>query len=259
MFSPLSLEIILALIATGAKGTTADELYSALRLSSDRNETNKIFSTVLPVLKSSNKGFSLSSANRIFIDQNFVSKNGFSKLATDVYDVDIQNLDFKNSVESSRTINEWVKQQTNDKIKNLISSSDVDANARLILVSTIYFNANWSLQFDPLDIKSALFYMDKKRVVEVDMMESIDEYDYYESKELNAQFLKLPYVGKEYSMIIVLPKNKEGLDFLEQNILDVLKPKNFTKKFVAVSLPKFKSETSIKLVPILKKVSKFRF
>ncbi|RZC37809.1 Serpin domain containing protein, partial [Asbolus verrucosus] len=62
----------------------------------------------------------------------------------------------------------------------------------------------------------------------------------------------MPFVGGDVSMVFVLPNEKDGLASLENQMEKVFAPQNPRREFLFVALPKFKIETTIQLVNILK-------
>ena len=55
-------------------------------------------------------------------------------------------LDFSDGKAASQ-INEWVGNQTNGKIKDVVSE-DLDTNTALVLVNAIYFKGEWKRKFN---------------------------------------------------------------------------------------------------------------
>ena len=78
------------------------------------------------------------------------------------------------------------------------------------------------------------------------------DFRYYETEEF--QCLELPYKGRKYSMYVVLPRQKYGLErvFITINLLDVLNSVTISEeKLVRVQFPKFKFESSFDLKNVL--------
>jgi len=68
---------------------------------------------------------------------------------------------------------------------------------------------------------------------------------------MDAQIIELPYEDKELSMIIVLPKQKDGLNRLEKNFTALANLisgfKAGEKKLAKVAIPKFKMTLDMSL------------
>ncbi|XP_060527291.1 antichymotrypsin-2-like isoform X2 [Cylas formicarius] len=252
--SPLSIEIILALTQAGARGGTAEEFTQSLSLPATRDRTEEALRTFLPTLKSSKDDLKLLSANKLFAGDRFRILDEFRRIANDVFEAGVDNVDFAKAQQAAKTINDWVEQHTNNKIKNLIDPDSLSDATRLVLVNALYFSAKWENQFEKYATRKEAFYTNALDSKQVDMMHIEDSFRYYECNEKNVKFLELPYLGGNISMTIVLPNDKEGLVKAEENIEELLKPHPLTHERVAVSLPKFLVESDIKLKPILQRL-----
>ncbi|RZC38529.1 Serpin domain containing protein [Asbolus verrucosus] len=173
--------------------------------------------------------------------------------ATEIYHADVENIDFTQSQEAAKAMNGWVETQTNNKIKNLISPNILDKYTRTILINALYFQGNWSNKFYNIRTQTKNFYKTKKDVLQVDTMHHYRQwFNYYESTDLNAKFLEMPFVGGDVSMVFVLPNEKEGLVSLENQIEKIFAPQNLQRELLNIALPKFRIESTIQLVNILK-------
>ncbi|KAF2898649.1 hypothetical protein ILUMI_07520 [Ignelater luminosus] len=248
---PLSADIVLALTNSGAQGETAKELSNALRLPEDPDKVREMFKAISPNLQSTNRNYTLSTANKIYVKKGFEIDDKFKNVAVDVFDAEIQNIDFTRNQEAAREINQWVEDKTHKKIHNLIRPDSLDEDTRTVLINAIYFHGKWVKEFKKHDTLKLPFYLNSKDHKETNMMLATNKYEYYESPELNAKFLKLDYEGGDVSMHIVLPNEKEGLAALEEKISDVLIPPEYGYEKVSVMIPKFKTETKIQFKPIL--------
>lgn len=251
---PLSVDVVLALVHAGAKGNTAKQLSAGLQLPESHEKVQDIFKKLAPTLEGNDK-YELNSANKVYVKDGFKIKDTFKSTAVDVFNAEIQNVDFSKKEEASSVINKWVEDKTHEKIKDLISPSDLSADTRAVLVNALYFKGAWVKQFSEYGTKKRPFHLNNKDQVDVDMMDIVDTFNYYEDKELNAKFLEMPYQGGDISMIVALPNDKEGLSALESKIERVLTTPKFTSQRVHVQLPKYKIESSIQFKPILQKVS----
>ncbi|XP_030764424.1 antichymotrypsin-2-like isoform X4 [Sitophilus oryzae] len=251
VFSPLSIEIILALTQAGAKGKTAEEFTTALNLPSTQQKTQEALKQFLPTLKSNTNDLKLSSANKLFLGEAFEILESFKQLATSVFEAGAENIDFSKNQAAAESINKWVESQTNNKIQNLINPDSLSAATRLVLVNALYFKGKWSTPFEDYLTRKEKFFVTKTNSKEVDMMHVEDTFRYYECTKRNAKFLELPYAGENVTMTIVLPNEVEGLTALESNVESLLTPPPYNYERVAVSLPKWLVETKLELNQIL--------
>jgi serpin B len=253
LVSPFSAETVLALTQSGAKGDTGAEIRTGLHLPDTEEDTEVAIKSVLPTIQS--EYCSLVTANKIYVEKEYAIKEDFKRVATDVYQAQFENIEFAKSVDAASEINKWVEEQTNDKIHELVNADDLDADTKIVLVNALYFQGNWSVPFDPILTKQAKFYTSSETTVDAPTMyKESQEFNYYESEELDAQVLEVPFGDEEATMTFVLPNKKEGIAVLEKQIDKVLETPQYTRKFVQVLLPKFKIESTIDFVPVLKKL-----
>lgn len=131
--------------------------------------------------------------------------------------------------------------KTQDKIKDLIQSGNLDPLTRLVLVNAIYFKGNWASPFDPAHTAEGAFVVAPDAEVRVPLMAKLQRIPYAEFEEV--QIAKLPYAGAGLSMLVVLPREKAGLAALEARLTpDVLAAwrAGLAERDVRLVLPKFK-------------------
>jgi serpin B len=183
------------------------------------------------------------------------------KTTSDYYRAGLQEVDFANATEESRhTINTWVAQKTKDKIQDLLSPGLLTSDTKFVLTNAAYFKADWEMPFDKNLTKEKLFSITATQQVQVPMMHLPKAYFRY-TKLDELQVLELPYIGNKLSMVILLPKQVDGLADLESR----LTPKNLenwlsfsevrydddASKGVKVWLPKFKMSSKFNLKEVL--------
>ncbi|XP_052753708.1 antitrypsin-like isoform X5 [Galleria mellonella] len=222
--SPLSAEYLLALLALGTSDTAHSELLTSLGIPDD-DSIRSSFSSVSSKLKSI-KGVTLNVANNVYImegDYDLVPE--LKKDAITVFDAGIEKINFSNGAAAATHINQW---------------------------------GTWEKQFEKHLTSDQPFNVNNNTKINVPMMFREDTFWYGESEGLQAQLLKMNYVGNEASMLVVLPNEIEGLGGLLQKLADgydLLKDVNqmYSTK-VRVTLPKFKIETEIDLNTLLPKL-----
>ncbi|CAH0699095.1 unnamed protein product [Spodoptera exigua] len=255
--SPLSAEFVLALLTLGTTEPAHTELLTALGIPDD-DSIRSSFTEVSSKLRSL-KGVTFNVANKVYLkDGSYDLQPSLKVDAEKVFNAGIEKIDFNTGAAAVEVINKWVESQTNEKIKDLLSSDSVDSDTRLVLINALYFKGTWQKQFDPQNTMNQPFHITADSSVEVPMMYREDDYLYGESSELQAQLLEMPYQGGEASMLIVLPNEIEGLDGVLSKLasgFDLMSEiGKMHKTKVQVTIPKFKIETEIDLADLLPKL-----
>lgn len=250
-FSPHSISTALAMTYGGARGNTEREMAKTLRFSLDQEALHSAFAQVESRLNNLQKSgnIKLSVANSLWPQQDYAFLDDYLALVKKHYGVTITPVDYKNAREAARKmINQWVEAETQNKIKDLIPPGTLDALTRLVLVNAIYFKGNWESQFKAEKTKEAPFHISSRKSVQVPMMTQKETFRYGDLESF--EVLELPYAGNDLSMIILLPKEVDGL----KQLGDKLSAQNLkqwksqlSKKDVLVFLPKFKMTSMFRL------------
>ena len=253
--SPLSTYMALLVTYEGADGKTQREFESVLHL--DKNISTGNFSSLSKQLtKSIGKTNTLNITSALWLDTDFQVKESYNNKLSKLNIADTQTLDFSRKTSASNTINKWVSDRTNNKIKNIISPKDISKRSKMVISNAIYFNGEWSKKFDKTKTKPDTFYNIKKRESKVDFMNSKEQLQYYENKDF--QFISKPYKKLlDKSFCIILPKNKYGIFDVENKLNNTLLDSVFSstkREEVKLSMPKFKLEKSFTLTKNLKKL-----
>jgi serpin B len=85
-------------------------------------------------------------------------------------------MDFGQAVQSASAINQWVVEQTNNKIKKIITPESLGPLTKLVLVNAIYFKGDWDVKFDKSKTSKGDFHVSPTKTVKTDMMFCNDEY-----------------------------------------------------------------------------------
>ncbi len=270
-FSPYSISTALAMTYAGARGATAHEMAQTLLFPTSPEAIAKLglpdapmtpeefaraFGQIIRDLneRGGKDAYELRVANALWGQKGFAFLDAFRELVASEYGGRARDVDFVGATEKARqTINAWVEEQTNGKIKNLIAQGALGAMTRLVLTNAIYFKGNWARQFDEARTQDAPFTLIKEDKTQVPMMNQKAKFGYAEAKDL--QILQLPYAGDELSMVILLPKADDGIVQLESNLttenlatwLDRIHHRE-----VIVSIPKFKMTSKFDLGTVLR-------
>ena len=253
-FSPFSLSSALAITYEGAKGKTADEIRSVFYFPANDSTRRGGFAGLNAGINSGDPGYSLRTANALWAEKTYPFLTGYVSTAERFYGAKITNLDFIGHPEDSRiTINTWVEDKTEDRIKDLIPAGVINPMTRLVITNAIYFKGDWVKQFDKNKTADADFRTDSGQTVKVPMMQRTDEdavYLYAENNDL--QMLSMPYehtTGKELSMLVLLPR-ADNLTATEASLsADTLSAleRSATSRRMMVYFPKYTLKTHYSL------------
>ncbi|XP_047107776.1 leukocyte elastase inhibitor-like isoform X2 [Schistocerca piceifrons] len=254
-FSPVSIHVILALIFLGARGDTAKQIAKGLHLPEERNLTEYGVNALMHRLKDSSY-VTLDIANKVYLKPGFNIKDEFNQSSIN-FMAGLEEVDFSNEDEARKIINGWVEEATHQKIKDMIPKGYLDDRTLMVLINAIYFKGDWAKQFNKVRTRRMPFHLLSSATKQVDMMYTEGDFNYVYLKELDSQVLLLPYKGQRISMMILLPKEVNGLPTLEKNLLSIdlhhiLRQVYETE--VHVYLPKFKLEYEKELQETLRKL-----
>lgn len=250
-FSPYSISTALAMTYAGACGNTEKQIAEVLRFSLSQKNLHSAFTELELRLNKLQKAGNvrLSVANSLWPQQDYKFLDEYLSLVKKHYGVSITPVDYKQACEAARKmINKWVEDKTEDKIKDLIQPGILDALTRLVLVNAIYFKGNWESQFKADQTKNAHFYVSPEKYVQTPMMTQKQEFGYAELESL--QIVQLPYAGNELSMLVLLPKETDGIKRLEAGLsIENLKrwKSRLAQREVLVFLPKFKMASMFRM------------
>ena len=215
LFSPYSISTALAMTYAGARGDTEIQIAQALHFLLDQKQLHPAFALLEEKLGEVEKkgNVQLRVANTLWPQKGYAFLEEFLALTKEYYGVLITPVDYRKAEAARHTINTWVEEKTESKIKELIPPGILNALTRLVLVNAVYFKADWASQFDPHLTCESPFWVTPSDQVRVMMMTQKHAFRYGESGGL--QVLELPYAGEDLSMMVLLPSERDGLAQLE--------------------------------------------
>jgi serpin B len=257
-FSPYSLSTALAMTYAGAAGNTAAEMARVLHFTLPPERLHPAFARLIKDVESAGdaKGCELRIANALWGQDGFVFRKEFLQLVETNYGAPLEQVDFAHAAEAARArINDWVAEQTRDKIKDLIPPGVLGALTRLVLTNAVYFKGDWEHPFEKSATSEAPFWITRDRSVSAPMMQQTGSFRYGETELCQA--LELPYAGDALAMFVLLPRDRDGLPRLE----GALTPEALSQwttalrsREVAVTMPKFKLACQFSLADVLEKM-----
>ncbi|KAL3617810.1 hypothetical protein CASFOL_038131 [Castilleja foliolosa] len=223
VFSPLSIQVLLGLVAAGSGGETRDELLHYLKAKSvqDLRSQASQLATQLFADGAPLGGPQLSFANGVWVEQSLTLKPAYKKIVENDFRSALNHVDFQSkAADVRREANTWAEKITSGLIKEILPSGSVDSSTRLILANAVYFKGAWNKKFNRHLTKDHNFYLLNRSAVKVPFMTSkmkqcIRSFDDF-------KVLSLPYKrGKDkrrFAMHFFLPNAKAGLPALVEKV-----------------------------------------
>lgn len=253
-FSPTSIQTALAMAWAGARGKTAGEMASTLHLDSEPQAATQLGALLRTLNESGiHGGYELSIANAMWGMKGYPFLPAYLQVVEKNYDGHLAELNFPADAKGSRqVINQWVADQTHDKIKDLMPRGSIASTTRLVITNAIYFKGKWTQPFQQNQTHDADFFSSPGHKTTVPFMFQLSHFRYAE--DANLQVLELSYGTDELAMWIFLPRKADQLAAIERG----LTPLRFTdlsaeleNQDVQVWLPKFEMNAAYHLEDIL--------
>lgn len=265
--SPYSVTSALAMCWAGARGNTEAEMARALRFPLPQAKLHDAMGALTADLNGrvcegrwaedpdkGRKPFELVVANALWSQKGYPFKKEYFDLVGKAYGAGLSELDFATDAEGARkTINDWVEGKTNQRIKDLIAKGSLTPDVRLVLTNAIYFKAAWAEAFREEATKEEEFHLAGGASAKVPMMHRSAHFRYLDGDGFQA--IELPYLGDQATMVVLVPKEVDGLAALEAKLtaadleawIAKMKP-----AMIGLGMPRFKTECSFQLAPELK-------
>ncbi|OWM79556.1 hypothetical protein CDL15_Pgr022968 [Punica granatum] len=242
VFSPLSIHVVLSMIAAGstAGSGTRSELLSFLK-SPSLGRLNSFASKVGSVVFSDGSpagGPKLSFVNGLWL--NVPLKPSFKQVVDTSYGAATHLVNFRTKVvasaygvatplddfrtkaaEVTHQVNSWAEKETSGLIQDLLPPGAVTFLTRLIFANALYFKGAWNEKFDLSSTEDAEFHLLNGSRVQVPFMTSkkrqaVRAFDGF-------KVLELPYKQgsgdqRRFSMYLYLPDAEDGLPALVEKL-----------------------------------------
>jgi serpin B len=262
VLSPASIRLALAMAWAGAEGVTAEQMAEVLHLDLPAEEMHAALNAVDTLLAARNREEPPGPDDRerkvvLTISNALWGQAGFEFLETFLdtlavsYGAGMRLVDFVVATEEARaTINDWVSDQTNERIPELIPAGVLSELTRLVITNAVYLDASWMTMFDPAETRDGSFTTLEGEEVTAEVMHQTHGFLY--SAGPGWQAVELPYVGNELAMLLIVP-DAGSFGEVEADLGAVLAGAvaGLSMTDVALGLPTWEFRTQASLVEML--------
>jgi serpin B len=246
VYSPHSLSISLAMTYAGAKEQTEVQMAKALHFDLPQSQLHPAFNALDQAL-TSREDVQLNLSNALWGSQQSIYLEPFLDTLTENYGAGVRLVDFGTSEQARQTINEWVGDETDNRIQELLPPGAILSNTDLVLTNAVYFKAGWNHAFNPGNTQEGTFTLLDGERLSIPLMNGFFELPYAQVGDMKA--IDLSYEGEDASMLILLPEAGSFESTVENmntgtlnTILEAMTPTS-----VQVSLPKFKFDSAVRM------------
>lgn len=246
LVSPLSVLCALAMTANGAEGETREQMEAVLGMSVE--ELNLYLYSYINSLPQGEK-YKLSVANSIWFkdDDRFTVNQSFLQTNADYYGAEIYKTPFDK--QTLKDINNWVKNETDDMIPEIIK--EIPDEAIMYLINALAFEAEWTEIYEKNQVYDRTFTKEDGTKQDVELMYST-EGKYLEDEDATG-FIKY-YKERKYAFVALLPNEgvtvSEYLNSLDGESLAAMLT-NAESRTVETAIPKFETEYKVEMNEIL--------
>jgi serpin B len=231
VFSPVSLEIALAMLREGARGHTATLMDKVLQLPSDRSR--QFDALIRALARDTSDGNTLSIGDGVFVDPSLPVRPSYLTALKTWYDTGVFETAFPDPALDQ--INAFVDEKTHGRIPHLLS--EMPPGTLLDLVNTVYLKAAWATPFIHGVTTDAPFTTGSGDKVQVKMMSQATSLEYADGSGWQA--VRLPYRGDRLSMIVLVPSGDTApLDLLSPRVLAGAS-QSFSATYLQLDLPRW--------------------
>ncbi len=257
-FSPYSISVALAMTEAGASGETREQMAKALHFESNATDVGAAFRAIRQGLAQNatrenddTTPFRLTEANELWGQQGYPWSDSYLDSLETNYSATFDAVDFERPDAVRNRINDWVDDETNGKITELVGPGTLTPLTRLVLTNAMYFRANWKSTFDEKRTRHAEFTALDGSTSTVPMMKQEDWFRY--ATVDGHQLVFLPYAGGDVSIVVFLPAKGQFENF--RSSLDADRLDTFLNALDdhegTVRLPRFTSRTRLNLNDVL--------
>jgi len=207
ILSPLSASMALGMALEGTDGATYTEMRDALGFQGfSREEVNDSYRGLLDILLDLDPAVEVGIANSAWSRQEFAFLPSYFDAITTHFDAEVRSLDFSNPA-SKDVMNQWVREKTKNRIESIVDEiSPLDI---LFLINTVYFNGKWTTQFKKSETRQAPFRLENGTQVDVPMLSGRIPKVAFAWLEGGRVMAELPYGGRAYRMVLLVPGEGE--------------------------------------------------
>jgi len=257
--SPVSIAVAFAMAEAGAGEATSAEIVRAFGFPPPPalHEAMNSLTTALAGVTRPGRGddgvgaVTLEVANAIWGQSGLDLGAPFLGTLAAHYGAGVATVDYAADPEAARQeINGWVAGVTRDRIPDLFPPRAIDAATVVALVNAVYLDAAWRTPFDKVRTRPRPFTLLDGSTVEVPTMHDPALATVASAAADGTSVVKLPYVGGDLSMVVLVPPRDVSLATFEAELTDTrlgAMIDRLTRALVDLTIPRWDIRSALDL------------
>lgn len=243
VFSPMSIIMLLGILAESVSGQTREEVVKVLSENFTYEDLREI---LCEINKDLNTSDSLMSSNAVCVKNEIKDSilEEYKESLEEVYDGKVFASD-----NLAKDVNDWVEEKTKGMIKN--AAGDSLDGIVACLMNAIAFEAEWEDKYEEEDIYDEEFHNEDGSTAIVDMLHS-KEYGWIENEHFTG-FIK-PYKDEKFAFMALLPEKEGDINSTLDNLDFSEFYKSAEDEKVTVTMPEYKYDFGQDLTEICKEL-----
>nr|3NDF_A Chain A, Alpha-1-antitrypsin [Homo sapiens] len=239
-FSPVSIATAFAMLSLGTKADTHDEILEGLNFNLTEIPEAQIhegFQELLRTLNQPDSQLQLTTGNGLFLSEGLKLVDKFLEDVKKLYHSEAFTVNFGDTEEAKKQINDYVEKGTQGKIVDLVK--ELDRDTVFALVNYIFFKGKWERPFEVKDTEEEDFHVDQVTTVKVPMMKRLGMFNIQHAKKLSSWVLLMKYLGNATAIFFLPDEGK--LQHLENELTHDIITKfleNEDRRSASLHLPK---------------------
>ena len=244
--SPLSLYESLSILASGAEGSTRDQLLSLL----GQGDTDTLVDEAGRLYRVNQKDLGpdlLKTSNSLWLDekQDTGEAVGYHQdwgmaAAANLY-CDVYAADF-GTEDTDQALGLWISQHTGGLMDSALHDLSFSENTAMAIVNTVWYQAQWHVEFDAEKTASGTFTTASGEAVSCDYMHKTDPSG---DAIVTDTYIKSGLMLSTGTMYFVLPRDGVSVEELlqEDTLWEIFENNDYTDAELHWSIPKFETST----------------
>lgn len=160
-FSPVSIATAFAMLSLGSKGDTHTQILEGLQFNltqTSEADIHKSFQHLLQTLNRPDSELQLSTGNGLFVNNDLKLVEKFLEEAKNHYQAEVFSVNFAESEEAKKVINDFVEKGTQGKIAEAVKKLDQDTV--FALANYILFKGKWQNQHELASMETPIHILE---------------------------------------------------------------------------------------------------